>query len=340
MRLLITGAAGFIGASLTNKLIKSGCEVLGIDNLNSYYQKQLKYDRLDDIIEKSKRYQGKWIFEQCDLKDRNNILKIVKKFSPDTIVNLAAQAGVRYSIENPYVYIETNLLGFCNILDACKESNVKNLVYASSSSVYGSNLTFPYHEDQKVNHPLSLYAATKKCNEILAHSYSSLYNIPATGLRFFTVYGPWGRPDMAPMIFAKNIFEKKPINIFNYGNMQRDFTYIDDIVNGVFKCCFKAATPNQEFNYLDPEPSTSFAPHRIFNIGNSRPVSLEKFIELLEKEIGIKAIKNYKEIQMGEVVKTASDYSKLNEWVGFEPKRNLEEGIPLFIKWYKNYYKI
>ena len=255
------------------------------------------------------------------------------------MIHLAAQAGVRYSIQNPQSYIQSNLLGFSNILDACSNYKVKNLIYASSSSVYGLNKKIPFEEDQRADHPVSLYAATKRSNELLlAHSYSHIYGIPCTGLRFFTVYGPWGRPDMAPMIFSKSIHENKPIEIFNYGNMLRDFTYVDDVVNCISLCCDKPATRDSEFDYLNTLPSSSFAPHRIFNIGNSKPIELLEFIQILEKEIGQKAIRNFQKMQKGDVISTSANIKNIKNWVGFEPKVNLKEGIKLFVKWYGNYY--
>ena len=338
MSILITGAAGFIGAALAHKILKNGFDLIGIDNLNGYYDVNLKLNRIKSIESKLSFYKGKWIFKKCDLTDIEGLTEIFSSFKPSIVINLAAQAGVRYSIENPESYIKSNLLGFSNILEQCRKNEVSNLIYASSSSVYGSNKKLPFHEEDEVNHPVSLYAATKRSNEFLAHSYSHLYGIPATGLRFFTVYGPWGRPDMAPMIFTKSIFDKEPINIFNYGNMKRDFTYIDDIVEAVFKCCFKKAEPNKNFDPYNPELSTSFAPHRIFNLGNSKSIKLMRFIEILENIIGMKALKNYVEMPLADVEATESDITQLQNWIDFKPKTKIERGLEEFINWYKIYY--
>ena len=333
-RILVTGAAGFIGANLSKKLLIQGAKVIGIDNLNDYYDVNLKNDRLNEI----KNIQGDWAFHKLFLEDNQRLNAIFKNYKPDIVINLAAQAGVRYSIENPDSYIKSNLLGFANILENCRLNNIKNLIYASSSSVYGGNIKYPFKEEQAVDHPVSLYAATKKANEIMAHSYSYLYNIPAIGLRFFTVYGPWGRPDMAPMIFTQSILNRKPISIFNYGEMFRDFTYIDDITNGIILCCSKPATINKNFDKSNPDPSTSFAPHRIFNIGNNKPIKLMQFIQILEENLGIEAIKEFKSMQNGDVQGTFSDTSKLQKWVGFEAKTSINEGIGEFVRWYKKYY--
>ena len=334
---LVTGAAGFIGAALVKELLSNGEKVIGIDNLNSYYDPLLKEARLQEI--NNLKYSKSWEFYKLDIEDQKSIFSLFEKERPDIVVNLAAQAGVRYSIENPGAYIQTNLSGFGNILEACKKYKIEHLVYASSSSVYGGNQNLPFSEKQPVNHPISIYAATKKANELMAHVYSHLYGIPATGLRFFTVYGPWGRPDMAPMIFAKAILNKQPINIFNRGKMKRDFTYIDDIVEGLKRCCYKPATPNENFDRYLPDPSSSYAPHRIFNIGNSRPTNLMYFIEILEKSLGVNAIKNFKPIQPGDVEATAAETIALESWVGFSAKKNIEEGVPIFADWFKSFYK-
>ncbi len=334
---LITGAAGFIGSALSQRLIDNGERVIGVDNLNSYYDPTLKKARLSNIDFNS-QHLG-WSFHKLDIENKDALQDLFKQEKPDVVVNLAAQAGVRYSLENPNAYIQTNLVGFGHILEACKQFNIGNLIYASSSSVYGGNKNLPFHEKQSVNHPVSIYAATKKANELMAHTYSHLYKLPATGLRFFTVYGPWGRPDMAPMIFAKSILNDKPINVFNNGKMERDFTYIDDIVEGVLRCCYKPATSNETFDALHPDPSTSSAPHRIFNIGNSNPTNLMKFIELLEDALGKKAKKNFQPLQPGDVVATAADSTALNQWVNFKPSTSIETGIQKFSAWYKEYYK-
>ncbi len=333
---LVTGAAGFIGAALVHRLLAEGERVIGIDNINQYYDPTLKEARLKQI--KLSEFSANWSFKKLALEDKHSLSEIFQSERPEVVVNLAAQAGVRYSIKNPAVYIQSNLVGFGHILECCRHNNVQHLVYASSSSVYGGNRELPFHEKQAVNHPVSLYAATKKANELMAHTYSHLYNLPATGLRFFTVYGPWGRPDMAPMIFAKSILEKTPIKVFNHGQMQRDFTYIDDIVEGVLRCCYKKATIDSSFNPQRPDPSTAAAPHRLFNIGNSQPVDLLKFIEVLEDALGTIAIKDFQPIQPGDVVKTAADTSALQSWVNFRPYTNIEQGIKLFADWYRNFY--
>ena len=335
--IIVTGAAGFIGSKLVEKLLNNGEEIIGIDNINNYYDPNLKNARLKNI-EKQAIKGSNWNFEKISITDYLSLNKVFIKYKPRLVINLAAQAGVRYSMENPSAYFNTNLVGFGNILECCRNNDVEHLIYASSSSVYGGNKKLPFEEEQSVNHPVSLYAATKKSNELMAHAYSHLYNIPSTGLRFFTVYGPWGRPDMAPMIFAKSILKNEPIKIFNYGNMQRDFTYIDDIAEGIFRCCYKVATVDEKFEKLNPKASTSFAPHRIFNIGNSSPIELKEFIELLEDALGIKAIKDFKPMQPGDVENTAADTTKLFDWVDFKPLITLEEGIVKFAKWYKDYY--
>ena len=337
---LITGAAGFIGASLCIKLLQSGLNVIGIDNVNDYYDINLKKDRLKSIDQVSNKVGSNWQFFLIDLIDTHAISKLFKKFKFEVVINLAAQAGVRYSLINPSAYINSNLVGFGNILEAIRINEIENFIYASSSSVYGLSKKIPFSENDCVSHPISLYAATKSSNELMAHSYSHLYGIKSIGLRFFTVYGPWGRPDMAPMIFARSIYEKKPINVFNYGKMQRDFTYIDDVVESVFRCCFKPAEIDISFNKENSKPSTSFAPHRIFNVGNKTPINLLEFIEILEKYIGINAIKNFQPMQPGDVVKTYADTEMLEKWINFKPQTSLDIGIKKFIKWYSEYYKI
>ncbi|MCQ9201522.1 MAG: SDR family NAD(P)-dependent oxidoreductase [Prochlorococcus marinus XMU1425] len=332
-KVLITGAAGFIGFHTAKKLISENYEVIGIDNLNNYYDVNLKNARLKEIKNTINNNKN-WKFIKCDLNNNEKIKKIFKDFQPDLVINLAAQAGVRYSLKNPKSYIKSNIEGFGNILEACRENKVKSLIYASSSSVYGSNTKMPFKESDKVQTPLSLYGATKSANELMAHSYAHLYKFSCIGLRFFTVYGPWGRPDMAPMIFANLIKKNNPIEVFNYGKMKRDFTYISDIVEGIFRCCEKSIIRNE-----NNEKETYFAPHKIFNIGNSKPIELERFIELLENELEIKAIKKYKPLQDGDVSETFSDSSELFKWTGFTPNTSLEKGIKLFVKWYKNYYQ-
>jgi len=332
--ILITGAAGFIGFHLTKKLCKLGFKVTGIDNLNHYYDVNLKNSRLSILKE-----QPDFSFYQQDLNDGAALNALFKEHKFDYVVNLAAQAGVRYSIINPHAYLESNMLGFLNILEACRHNPVKHLVYASSSSVYGSNKRIPFSVHDRVDHPLSLYAASKKSNELMAHTYSSLYHIPTTGLRFFTVYGPYGRPDMALFIFTKAILEGQPIEVYNNGDMRRDFTYVDDIVEGVVRIIPKAATPDKEWNAMDPDPSTSFAPYKIFNIGNNQPVALTRFIEVIEEKLGKKAIKKMMPIQSGDVPVTCADVEDLGREVGFKPSTSIEEGVSKFVDWYIEYYR-
>ncbi len=340
MNILVTGAAGFIGAHTCIKLIRENYNVIGIDNLNDYYDVQLKILRLEEIKKITKSKNKNWQFIKASIEDENLMHDLFEKFRPDVVIHLAAQAGVRYSLENPKSYIKSNLLGFFNIIEAAKIFKIKNFIYASSSSVYGGNKKLPYSEFDSVNHPISLYAATKKSNEIIAHSYSHLFRIPATGLRFFTVYGPWGRPDMAPILFAKAITKGEPIKIFNYGKMIRDFTYIDDVVEGIFRCCKKPAIPDSNFDKLNPNPSISDAPFRVFNLGNSNPTNLLEFIEMLEQELGIEAIKEYLPIQPGDVEETASNTKALGDWINFTPKTSLSTGVKEFCKWFKRFYKI
>ena len=332
---LVTGAAGFIGAALSIRLLQRGDRVVGLDNLNDYYDPSLKQARLRQI--EATAPVGSWRFERMALEDEPALMALFADERPQVVVNLAAQAGVRYSLENPAAYIQSNLVGFGNVLEGCRHYGTENLVYASSSSVYGGNRNLPFHERQPVNHPVSLYAASKKANELMAHTYSHLYGLPATGLRFFTVYGPWGRPDMAPMLFARAILAGEPIKVFNYGKMQRDFTYIDDIVEGVIRCCDKPATVNSDFDPLQPDPATAAAPHRVFNIGNSQPVELLHFIELMEKSLGQKAIKDFQPLQPGDVVATAAQTSMLEEWTGFRPTTTIDSGIKRFSHWYLKY---
>ena len=338
MKVLITGACGFIGFHICKKLIQNDYEVLGIDNFNSYYDTSLKESRLielNNILTK-----GKFNILREDIKNLEVLKQTFYEFKPDIVVNLAAQAGVRYSIENPLEYIQSNLLGFGNILECCRMLNVKNFVYASSSSVYGGNTKMPFSEIQSVDHPVSLYAATKKSNELMAHSYSHLYKIPATGLRFFTVYGPWGRPDMALFLFTKSILNDEPIKVFNNGEMIRDFTFIDDISESLFRIIKKPATPDKYFDTNNPNPSKSWAPHRIFNIGNSKPISLMSYINAIEDCLGKKAKKEFLPLQLGDVPSTSSDCSELGSWIGFKPKTTVMEGVEQFVTWYRNFYKI
>ena len=336
--IFVTGAAGFIGAALTLRLLECGERVVGIDNLNSYYDPSLKRSRLARI--QAAAPSGAWRFRELALEDGEQLMVLFAAEKPRVVVNLAAQAGVRYSLENPAAYIQSNLVGFGHILEGCRHHGVENLVYASSSSVYGGNRNLPFHERQPVNHPVSLYAATKKANELMAHTYSHLYGLPATGLRFFTVYGPWGRPDMAPMLFAKAMLAGKPIKVFNHGKMQRDFTYIEDIVEGVMRCCKKPATTNPEFDSLQPDPATAAAPHRVFNIGNSQPTELLHFIEVMEEAFGCEAVKDFQPMQPGDVVATAADTQALEDWVGFRPSTPIETGVNQFALWYRDFYSL
>ena len=334
-KVLITGAAGFIGAALSIRLLQRGDQVIGLDNLNDYYDPSLKQARLRQV--EAAASPGAWRFEHLALEDEQALMTLFAEERPQVVVNLAAQAGVRYSLENPAAYVQSNLVGFGHVLEGCRHHGVENLVYASSSSVYGGNRNLPFHERQPVNHPVSLYAASKKANELMAHTYSHLYGLPATGLRFFTVYGPWGRPDMAPMLFARAILAGEPIKVFNYGKMQRDFTYIDDIVEGVIRCCDKPATVNPDFDPLQPDPATAAAPHRVFNIGNSQPTELLRFIEVMENCLGYKALKDMQPMQPGDVVSTAADTQALQDWVGFAPSTPLEVGVSRFTDWYLRY---
>ena len=329
---LVTGAAGFIGAAVCERLLGRGEQVVGLDNLNSYYDPALKQARLDRLDAPG------WSFHRLDLADGDAMADLFASVKPRAVVHLAAQAGVRYSLENPAAYIQANLVGFGSILEGCRHHGVEHLVYASSSSVYGGNKAMPFAESQPVNHPVSLYAATKKANELMAHTYSHLYGLPATGLRFFTVYGPWGRPDMAPMLFAKAILAGEPIRVFNHGRMRRDFTYIDDIVTGVIACLDKPATADPAFDAAHPDPATSWAPHRLFNIGNAQPTELLHFIGVLERALGRQAIQDLQPMQPGDVVATAADTSLLEAWVGFKPSTPIEVGVERFASWYQQFY--
>ena len=336
--ILITGCAGFIGSALTIKCLNNGFNVVGIDNINDYYEKSLKFKRLDNIKQASKSSKSKFTFYEISLEQKDLLREVFNKHELKTVINLAAQAGVRYSIENPYSYLQSNIVGFGNLLEECRKNKTGNLIYASSSSVYGGNKKLPFSEKDSVDHPVSIYAATKKSNELMAHTYSHIYNMPCTGLRFFTVYGPWGRPDMAPMIFTKAILKGDTIYVNNFGKMRRDFTYIDDIVQGVYRCCFKPATSNIEFDQTKPEPSTSYAPHRVFNIGNNKSIELKYFIELLESKIGKKASMKLVPLPEGDVISTQADTSALESWIGFKPSTSIEEGVEKFLSWYFEYY--
>ena len=331
---LVTGAAGFIGAALSQRLLQRGDRVVGIDNLNDYYDPRLKQARLRQIESVSSL--GAWRFEQIALEDGQAINALFAEEQPQVVVNLAAQAGVRYSLENPAAYIQSNLVGFGHVLEGCRHHDVEHLVYASSSSVYGGNRNLPFDERQSVNHPVSLYAASKKANELMAHTYSHLYGLPATGLRFFTVYGPWGRHDMAPMLFAKAILAGEPIKVLTTARCSV-ISLIDDIVEGVMRCCDKPATPNSEFDPHLPDPSTAAAPHRVFNIGNSQPTELLRFIEVMEQALGVEAIKDFQPMQAGDVVSTAANTAALEAWVGFKPSTPLETGIEKFVYWFTDF---
>ena len=338
--ILITGAAGFIGAEVALRLLKRGERVIGIDNLNGYYNPALKRARLERIaaqVASGPTVSAAWQFQPVDVADGETVTELFQQARPRAVVHLAAQAGVRYSLENPAAYMQSNLVGFGHILEGCRHHGVEHLVYASSSSVYGGNRQLPFSEQQAVNHPVSLYAATKKAGELMAHTYSHLYGLPATGLRFFTVYGPWGRPDMAPMLFARAILAGEPIQVFNHGRMQRDFTDIHDIVEGVIRCLDKPATPDPGFNPLHPNPATAAVPHRLFNIGNAQPTELLRFIELLEQALGRTAIKQFQPMQPGDVQSTAADTSALQAWVGFRPNTSLEAGLERFAAWVRAY---
>lgn len=333
--ILITGAAGFIGSALALRLLERGDRVYGIDTMNDYYEVSLKEARLARTID-----HGNFTFEKLDIANREGMEDLFRREEFDAVMNLAAQAGVRYSIENPNAYVDANLVGFGNILEGCRHTSVKHLVFASSSSVYGSNSKLPYSEHDAVNHPVSLYAATKKANELMAHSYANLYNLPVTGLRFFTVYGPWGRPDMAFFKFTRMMLAGEEIPVFNHGKMIRDFTYIDDIVEGVIRVIDRPATPNPQWSSDDPDPASSFAPYKIYNIGNSEPVELLHYIKVLEDSVGVKARMNMMPMQDGDVKATQADVSDLVNDTGFKPSTTVEEGVKKFADWYRDYYKV
>jgi UDP-glucuronate 4-epimerase len=333
-KILVTGTAGFIGFHLAKVLLDRGDEVVGLDNLNDYYDVSLKQARLAQL-----QSRPNFRFVKTDLADRDGMAALFKTEKFDRVVNLAAQAGVRYSLTNPHAYVDSNLVGFVNILEGCRHNGVQHLVYASSSSVYGSNTTMPFSIHHNVDHPVSLYAASKKANELMAHTYAHLYRLPVTGLRFFTVYGPWGRPDMALFLFTKAILEGKPIDVFNYGKMRRDFTYIDDIVEGVVRTLDNIARPNPDWSGATPDAGTSNAPYRLYNIGNNNPVELLYLIETLEKTLGKTAEKNLLPIQPGDVPATYADVDDLIRDVGFKPSTSIEEGIARFVKWYKEYFR-
>lgn len=349
MKILVTGTAGFIGFHLAKKLLERGDEVTGLDNINDYYDVNLKYGRLNELgiarenIEEnsftvSTKY-PKHKFIKLDLSDREGMEKLFQEEKFDAVMHLAAQAGVRYSLEKPHAYIESNIAGFMNILEGCRHNGVNNLSYASSSSVYGLNRSQPFKTSNHTDHPVSLYAATKKSNEMMAHTYAHLYGIQTTGLRFFTVYGPWGRPDMAPMLFTDAILNDRPIKVFNHGKMSRDFTYIDDIVNGIVQVIDHPSTPDPDWNAQNPAPESSSAPYRLYNIGNNAPVALMEFIETLENALGKKAEKNFLPMQDGDVVSTYADVSGLMKDFDYRPDTKLSDGISKFVTWYRTFYE-
>ena len=335
MKILLTGAAGFIGMTTTLRLLARGDEVVGLDNLNDYYEVQLKRDRLARLTP-----HAGFSFVKLDVADRPGMATLFEEQRFDRVIHLAAQAGVRYSLQNPHAYIDSNVVGFMNILEGCRHSGVQHLVYASSSSVYGGNTKMPFSEHDSVDHPVSMYAATKKANELMAHTYSHLFKLPTTGLRFFTVYGPWGRPDMALFLFTKAILEGRPIDVFNHGQMRRDFTYVDDIAEGVIRVLDRSAEPAPAYRAEQPDPATSDAPFRIFNIGNHSPVPLLDFIGCIEDALGMKAQRNLLPLQDGDVPATYADVDALRDWVGFTPATDVRTGIGRFVAWYREYYRI
>ena len=349
MKILVTGAAGFIGFHVVRCLLERGDDVVGLDNINDYYDVNLKYARLAETgidkenIEYGKLLRGKryplYRFIKLNLEDREELPKLFERERFERVVNLAAQAGVRYSIENPWAYVDSNITGFLNILECCRYLGVRHLVYASSSSVYGLNANVPFKEDSGIAHPVSLYAATKKSNELMAHVYSHLYGLPTTGLRFFTVYGPWGRPDMSPHLFTRAIMEGQTMKVFNHGDMLRDFTYVDDIVEGVIRVMDRVAVPDEDWNAEVPNPATSSAAYRVYNIGNSSPVRLMDFIHALEEACGKEAVKEYLPMQPGDVYQTDADTTRLYREINYKPKTPLKEGVEKFVRWYKKYYK-
>jgi UDP-glucuronate 4-epimerase len=334
MRILLTGVAGFIGAHLARLLLERGNEVVGIDNLNDYYDPRLKTDRLA-LLQPHAAFR----FEKLDIADNVAMAALFKAVQPEAVVHLAAQPGVRYSLQNPHAYMQSNILGFLNVLEGARHNPLKHLVYASSSSVYGANVVQPYSEHHNVDHPVSLYAASKKANELMAHSYSHLYGIPVTGLRFFTVYGPWGRPDMAPFLFARAILARQPIQIFNNGDMLRDFTYVDDIVEGVLRVLEKPPAANANWDAAAADPATSYCPYRVYNIGNNNPVKLMDFVQAMEEAIGIDAIKDFQPMQPGDMLSTCADSTELEALTGFRPATDIRSGVSQFVDWYRSYYK-
>jgi len=340
MTVLVTGAAGFIGFHLSSRLLERGTPVLGFDNVNPYYDPSLKRARIAQLQAIAARTGTSFQLIEADLEDRVAVEAAFAAHKPNKVVNLAAQAGVRYSIENPAAYIQSNLVGFGHILEGCRHHGIKHLAYASSSSVYGGNTFLPFSEHQSVDHPVSLYAASKKANELMAHTYSHLYGLPATGLRFFTVYGPWGRPDMALFLFTKAMLEGRPIQVFNNGQMVRDFTFVDDIIESLIRVLDKPAADDPSFNTSSPDPATSWAPHRVFNIGNSNPTPLMEYIEAIESALGISAQKQFLPMQPGDVPATAADTSALEAWTGFKPNTPVKDGVARFVAWYREFYGV
>ena len=335
MKVLVTGAAGFIGMHTSERLLARGDEVVGLDNINDYYDPQLKLDRLARI-----EPHPNFRFVKLDVADRPAMEKLFADEKFDKVIHLAAQAGVRYSLENPHAYIDSNIVGFMNILEGCRHNKVKHLVYASSSSVYGGNTKMPFSEHDSVDHPISMYAATKKANELMAHTYSHLFGLPTTGLRFFTVYGPWGRPDMALFLFTKATLENRPIDVFNHGKMQRDFTFVDDIVEGVIRVTDHTAEGDPDFNADAPDPGRSKAPFRVFNIGNNNPVQLMDYIGAIESALGMEVKKNFLPMQDGDVPATYANTDELNAWTGFAPATSVTDGVARFVAWYRDYFKL
>ncbi len=340
MKILITGAAGFIGFHLSKKCLDEGFSVIGLDSINNYYDINLKKSRLKELNKFNTSKSNKFIFVKQKLENLNKLEEIFTKYNPQIVINLAAQAGVRFSIENPHAYVNSNIVGFVNILECAKKYNIEHFLYASSSSVYGGNINLPFSEKDSVDHPISIYAATKKSNELIAHSYSHLFNIPSTGLRFFTAYGPWGRPDMALYIFTKAILNGEPIKVFNNGNCFRDFTYIDDVIECIFRLIKKIPKTNLNFDKSKLNPNNSWCPHRVFNIGNSKSIKVIEFIKIIEKVLGINAEKIFLPSQPGDVNSTAADVSYLRSIINFSPATELEYGIEKFAKWYKFFYKV
>jgi UDP-glucuronate 4-epimerase len=334
MKILLTGAAGFIGMHVAERLLARGDQVIGLDNLNNYYDVSLKEARLARLVG-----HPNFTFIQLSVEDREGMAALFERDQPERVIHLAAQAGVRYSLTNPHAYIDANIQGFLNILEGCRHSKVAHLVYASSSSVYGGNTALPFDEHQNIDHPVSLYAATKKANELMAHTYSHLFNLPTTGLRFFTVYGPWGRPDMALFLFTRAILKGDPINVFNNGDMIRDFTFIDDIVEGVIRTLDRVAAPDLAFDTSQPDPATSNAPYRVFNIGNNQPTRLMDYVAAIEKALGKEAVKNFMPMQPGDVLATAANTKSLEDWVDFRPNTGVDEGVARFVEWYQSFYQ-